>query len=53
MSERRACKLVGQHRSTQRYAPQPAELELRLVRRMNELAAKAGDGACFDLSVTG
>lgn len=39
VSERRACSLVGQHRSTQRYRPQPPELELRLVKRMNELAA--------------
>lgn len=39
VSERRACKLIGQHRSTQRYLPQPPELELRLVKRMNELAA--------------
>jgi transposase InsO family protein len=30
---------VGQHRSTQRYERQPAELELRLVKRMNELAS--------------
>lgn len=40
VSERRACQLIGQHRSTQRYAPVPPELELRLVARMNELAAK-------------
>lgn len=39
VSERRACKVVGQHRSTHRYRPVPAELELRLVARMNELAA--------------
>jgi hypothetical protein len=39
VSERRACNLVGQHRSTQRYAPAPQTLELVLVRRMNELAA--------------
>lgn len=39
VSERRACRLVGQHRSTQRYRPVPPDLELRLVRRMNELAA--------------
>jgi transposase InsO family protein len=39
VSERRACDLVGQHRSTQRYAPQPPTLELVLVERMNELAA--------------
>jgi putative transposase len=38
VSERRACRLVGQHRSTNRYAPRPPEFELRLVKRMNELA---------------
>lgn len=37
--ERRACRLLEQHRSTQRYRPVAAEEELRLVRRMNELAA--------------
>ena len=38
VSQRRACRLVGQHRSTQRYAPiVPAE-ELKLVVAMNELA---------------
>ncbi len=40
VSERRACKLVGQHRSTNRYQPAPGEFELRLVARMNELAAE-------------
>jgi putative transposase len=39
ISERRACRVVGQHRSTQRYAPLPAAYELQLVKRMNELAA--------------
>jgi putative transposase len=39
VSERRACQVVEQHRSTQRYAPVPAEYELRLVAAMNELAA--------------
>jgi putative transposase len=39
VSERRACRLVGQHRSSQRYARVPAAYELRLVARMNELAA--------------
>jgi transposase InsO family protein len=39
VSERRACRVVGQHRSTQRYQRVPAEYELRLVARMNELAA--------------
>jgi transposase InsO family protein len=40
VSERRACQLVGQHRSTQRYEVQPSDYELRLVRRINELATK-------------
>src|SRR5271167_3441251 len=38
ISERRACQLVGQNRSTQRYELRPPEFELRLVRRMGELA---------------
>lgn len=40
VSERRACSVCEQHRSTQRYRPIPAELEQKLVRRMNELAAR-------------
>jgi transposase InsO family protein len=40
VSERRACRLVGQYRSTQRYVGVPPEYELRLVKRMNELAAR-------------
>jgi putative transposase len=39
VSERRACRVVGQHRSTQRYERCEPEYELRLVARMNELAA--------------
>jgi putative transposase len=39
VSERRACQLVGQHRSTQRYEPAPPEYELRLVKEMNKLAS--------------
>jgi putative transposase len=39
VSERRACQVVGQHRSTQRYERVAPEYELRLVKRMNELAA--------------
>jgi hypothetical protein len=39
LSERRACRLVEQHRSTQRYQRLKPEYELRLVARMNELAA--------------
>lgn len=40
VSERRACSVCEQHRSTQRYRPVPTELEQKLVRRMNELAAR-------------
>jgi putative transposase len=39
VSERRACRVVGQHRSTQRYERLRPAYELRLVVRMNELAA--------------
>lgn len=39
ISERRACRLVGQHRSTQRYEKVVPDYELKLVARMNELAA--------------
>jgi putative transposase len=39
ISERRACQVVGQHRSTQRYRRLEPEYELKLVGRMNELAA--------------
>jgi putative transposase len=39
VSERRACRVVGQHRSTRRYERLEPEYELRLVARMNELAA--------------
>ncbi len=38
VSERRACLVVGQHRSTQRYQRLEPEYELKLVVRMNELA---------------
>ncbi|MEK6253040.1 MAG: IS3 family transposase [Actinomycetota bacterium] len=40
VSERRACLVVGQHRSTQRYRAVAPEYELRLVKRMNELAGR-------------
>ena len=40
ISERRACRVVGQHRSTQRYEKVVPDYELRLVARMNELASK-------------
>jgi putative transposase len=40
VSERRACKVVDQHRSTQRYEAVPADYQQRLVKRMNELSAE-------------
>jgi HTH-like domain len=40
VSERRACRLLDQNRSTNRYTPVPADFEVRLVKRMNELATK-------------
>lgn len=39
-SERRACRLVGQHRSTQRYRAAPKTDEDRLVVALHELARK-------------
>lgn len=39
ISERRACRLVGQHRSSQRYRRLEPAYEQALVARMNELAA--------------
>ena len=35
VSERRACRVVGQHRSTQRYAPVPGDFETRLIKAMH------------------
>ena len=37
MSERRACRALGQPRATQRYRPRPSEFGRRLVARMLEL----------------
>ena len=42
VSERRACRVLGQTRSTQRYAPQVADDEELLVRRIIELACEYG-----------
>lgn len=42
VSERRACRLLRQPRSTQRYAPQTAEDETALVQRTIELASSYG-----------
>jgi transposase InsO family protein len=38
ISERRACRLVGQHRSSQRYTPGIPEEEVQLVKAINKLA---------------
>lgn len=38
VSERRACKVIGQHRSTQRYQRIAPDFEQKLVKRMNQLA---------------
>ena len=40
VSERRACRVVGQQRSTQRYRVRPADDEVRLVRRIGELVRR-------------
>ncbi len=40
LSERRACRLVGLHRSTHRYRAVPPDYELKLTARMNELACR-------------
>lgn len=37
VSERRACRLVGQNRSPNRYESRPTDLEAKLVARMHEL----------------
>lgn len=38
VSERRACKVVGQHRSSNRYTPVPGDYEQRLVEAIARLA---------------
>jgi transposase InsO family protein len=40
LSERRACRLVGQHPSTIRYAPAPVDFERKLVARMTKFAER-------------
>lgn len=40
VSERRACEVLEQPRSSQRYQPQPREGEAKLVKRMLELARR-------------
>lgn len=38
VSQRRACRVVGQHRSSQRYAPVPTDFEQQLLAAMRKLA---------------
>ncbi|BBH18129.1 transposase [Nocardioides baekrokdamisoli] len=40
VSERRACRLVGQNRSSNRYVAVPSDFEVKLVARMTKLAAR-------------
>jgi len=40
VSERRACRVVGQYRSTNRYVAVPADFEARLVAAMKDLAER-------------
>lgn len=42
VSERRACKVIGQHRSTQRRAPHVPQDEPRLIHEMTEVATQYG-----------
>jgi putative transposase len=42
VSERRACKTLGQYRSSQRHTPEPDDYEKCLVNRMVALATKYG-----------
>lgn len=42
VSERRACRVLGQSRGTQRYRARPPDDEARLVERMTELATRYG-----------
>ena len=42
VSERRICRVLGQHRSTQRHAPRGREDEERLIADMIELARQYG-----------
>ncbi len=42
VSERRACRVLGQPRGTQRYRARAPDDEARLVERMTELATKYG-----------
>ena len=44
VSERRACRVLGQHRTTQRHVPKGKADEDRLVEDMIELAREYGPG---------
>lgn len=49
VSERRACRVVGQHRSTQRLPrPAPSEVEQRLRTRLRQLSKKQTDGGYLE-----
>ncbi len=50
VSERRICRVLGQHRSTQRYQPRGREDEDRLVADMTELARQYGGYGYFRLA---
>lgn len=50
VSERRACKVSGQHRSTQRYAGLPRSDETALLARMQELVEKNPRRGCRYIS---
>ena len=45
VSERRACKVICQHRSTQRYAGVPSDFEMALTKAMNTVAEATPGGA--------
>jgi transposase InsO family protein len=45
-SERRACTVTGQHRSTQRYAPRPRDGEDALLARLRELVRENPRRGC-------
>ena len=51
VSERRACRVLGQHRSTQRHVPTGREDEERLVADMIELARQYGRYGCRRVAV--
>jgi len=46
VSERRACRVIGQPRSTQRYTKRPVDDEELLIKRIVELASEYGRYTC-------